>query len=420
MENCKYILNLFISKKSYGSLIKDHLFGSVFTNQDELNYVINDFIRSACFDEFATREINTIGIEKFNNKYNYCIEVISINTEYISITEYDCLLNPISINKLPNKFNKYLYYLNTTVFELNDSNETIGFLSINNIRGIYYSEKEAIDEALVFTNNLKKAYKNMNIGCNDHDLYKYLNDIAFENIITKIPIEYNGVNVCDNDGLSIYKTTLNSFDRSSMTNDELYDEMMKFVIAEIRYYDIDCNFTGGMWMIGDSDEFLYKSYEDFITNKPNTFNIGDIVSISDYIFQSYSNCISNKLIGDEEYDSLNGIYVVEFTYETGVIDSEDPMFWCRGVTLEGVGYDYKYKFYNDFVNDRYCVKYNEELPKDSFISLIQQAIIEGKFTRENIVEILEDNDIITGMEYKDTLYYKDIPLFKEFLRNSDI
>ncbi len=421
MENNLYVLNMWVNKKEYGSLIKDYSLCYVYNNKDELIDSINNLLMCASFDEFKTNKIEYFIKERFEISYNYFIEVLTFEEGRVISTEYDCSMNVICKKQLPDIFDKYVYCLNLTIYDSYWFEEPIGFLLDKHFDGVYSSEEEAISVAKSFVQAIIYDFKTSYRDYTDDELFEYLYEYIKPEIrITKIPLDYYGVKLYgSSEETAFYEKKLKELDRDSISYDELYDELMKFVMAEIRYYDIDCNFTEGMWALDDFKDVIYKSYEDFKTNEKPKHSVGDIVTISDYSHQSHSKCISDKLIGKEEYDSFTGIYVVLFSNDKGVIDSENPLFWSRGATLEGVDGNNKYNFYNDFVNDRYCIKYNEELPKDSFISLIRQSIIEGKFTRENIVEILEGNDIVTDMGYKDTLYYKDIPLFKEFLRNSD-
>lgn len=359
-----------ISKKQYGNLFSSNCscFSCVSESDDnftdEFNIVIENINRYDLNDDiiYDYEKINIL-------PYDDCIEIVTSNSKELKTQK-------LSLSK----FNKYVYILDAVIYESNEFTKSDAlFLQNKFVHGIYTDERDAINDTLnVFNPYIDKVIDNLyDFGENmtDDEIKEQLMEYSpIEFIIKKIPINYIGYPWNSIDSVQLGDT-------KSMAPDELYDNLMRYVLCEERHFDHRGNFVYGEWKL--KDRTISKSYEDFNPDKKCEFKLGDVVKLSDEFFgKDY--CTSSDFIYPLKHYS--GKYVVSHA-PCNILESENPLLWSNTVDIYGINDEGEYQYYpasHMWTRNDIMKLVTEPIDKNSFIGKLKKDIIDGKgITYEN-------------------------------------
>lgn len=370
--------------------------------------------------------IKDFSIEEFERHFRYDHKVFCTDENDLHIIELDARQREISHKTVPLTCfpEGYLYVTEGLIYE--DKEENV-FARSNLFVDVFPTQNAALEALKArFSPYIKPRVEWMTEEGDTPEEIEETTEIVLPSYrfwINKISVDrYPVVLGGDSSTLEEWYNP-KTVDRS--TPDVLYNELMRLICFERHIYSASFRHMNSIWQISDI-EYAYKSYDDFLNNSSPEFAAGDYVetmrSIKEETFPS-SSLIWQIIIGEHQQKELGysyyggGKYVVVPTWSrTPIMQSHDPLFWTRGVSLEGFNEHGEYDYVQmEEMPEYLCRKIPEEdVPRNSFLELSRELILRGTtIPFEGHNKHLESGHV--DVFATDRFPYTKLKLFRELL-----
>ncbi|MBS4879930.1 MAG: hypothetical protein KH138_06440 [Firmicutes bacterium] len=372
--------------------------------------------------------INDFSIEEFEKSFRYDHKVFCTDENDLHIIELDARQREISHKTIPLTCfpEGYLYVTEGRIFE--DKEERI-FARSNLFVDVFPTQNAALEALKArFSSYINPRVDWMSEeGDSPEEIEETMENIfpSYRFWINKISVDRYPV-VLDGDSSLLQEWyDPKTVDRS--TPDILYHELMRLILFESHIYSASFRKMNSIWHISDV-EYAYKSYDDFVNNSSSKFAAGDYVetmrSRREGTFP-YSSAIWQVIIEEHQEKELGysyygaGRYVVAPTWsQTPIMQSQNPLFWTRGVSLEGFNEHGEYDYVEfEEMPEYLCRKIPEEdVPRNSFLELTRELILhETTIPLEGHNRDLESGHV--DVFATDCFPYTKLKLFRELLES---